>query len=421
MADLDLNRLLRGGMDLAAAFGRGDDAYNSALAKRAQTEGLLLDARNKRDAAMARDELSGLLMDSGDPADRQRALAIRSGVNPKLLGDLFSGALPNEVRTFQMMTDGLSKEDREQARRINLGLDGRASGAALKYEQVVGPDGVPRYMAFDPNAPVAQQVMTGGYSGFSTPQGRQPVQQQSWAQPGAIYQTPQGISRIDPNIDPAALSLVQADMVGGGAADNYQLPPRDVTPQQFYGGQGGAPVVGRRKEDEARAVKAAELQTQLDFASAEAKAGANAELLKARAKSQADRDATVAGKTAEANRTISLLDEAEQWLPISTGSRVGAAYDAAAGAVGHATEGAKAIAALQTIAGQLTASMPRMEGPQSDKDVVLYKQMAGDLANPALPVEVRQAALEQIRQLNQKYIQGSTRRRRYNPATGRIE
>lgn len=108
-------------------------------------------------------------------------------------------------------------------------------------------------------------------------------------------------------------------------------------------------------------------------------------------------------KATDAGTALDLLDEAAGLLPASTGSAAGRIVDDIAGAAGVATEGAKAIAALQTIAGQLVSRMPRMEGPQSDKDVQLYKQMAGDLANPSIPVETRQAALAQIRRLNEKY------------------
>ena len=60
-------------------------------------------------------------------------------------------------------------------------------------------------------------------------------------------------------------------------------------------------------------------------------------------------------------------------------------------------------AALKTIAGQMTAMQPRMEGPQSNIDVEMYKQMAGDVANEALPTPVRLAALDQIERLQKKY------------------
>jgi hypothetical protein len=45
-----------------------------------------------------------------------------------------------------------------------------------------------------------------------------------------------------------------------------------------------------------------------------------------------------------------------------------------------------------------------MQGPQSDKDVQLYREMAGDLANESLPVPTRLAALNGIRDLQKKYL-----------------
>jgi hypothetical protein len=40
--------------------------------------------------------------------------------------------------------------------------------------------------------------------------------------------------------------------------------------------------------------------------------------------------------------------------------------------------------------------VPRFEGPQSNLDVISYRQAAGDLANEKLPVKQRQAAAETI-------------------------
>jgi hypothetical protein len=144
------------------------------------------------------------------------------------------------------------------------------------------------------------------------------------------------------------------------------------------------------------------LRGQIDARNTALKAQAEAA-----AKAQAERDSIVATKQVDANKTLTLLDEAEKLIPGSTGSGAGNIIDAIAGAGGYSTEGAKNIAALQTIAGQLTSSMPRMQGPQSDKDVQLYRQMAGDLANPTLPRDTRMAALKTIRRLNQKYAGGN--------------
>lgn len=89
----------------------------------------------------------------------------------------------------------------------------------------------------------------------------------------------------------------------------------------------------------------------------------------------------------------------------ATGSKVGAGIDWLGNTVGISTEGAKATAQLKTLSGQLVALMPRMEGPQSNIDVEMYKEMAGNVADPTLPIETRLAALGTIEDLNQKYKQ----------------
>ena len=113
-------------------------------------------------------------------------------------------------------------------------------------------------------------------------------------------------------------------------------------------------------------------------------------------------------KGANAKTVISLLDAADKLLPGSTGSTIGAGVDLLAGFGGTATKGATAIAQLKTIEGQLIGNMPRMEGPQSDADRMLYQQAAGDLANPMKPVSIRQAASKTIRELQQRYTTPSS-------------
>lgn len=108
-------------------------------------------------------------------------------------------------------------------------------------------------------------------------------------------------------------------------------------------------------------------------------------------------------RTTDANDVLSLLDEVDTLLPKSTGSTLGAAADWTAGAFGHATEGAKTVAQLKMIQGALVAKMPKMAGPQSDKDVLLYREMAGQVGDSSLPVETRQAAASMLRRLNEKY------------------
>tara|TARA_R110002051_G_scaffold325582_2_gene429060 strand:- start:7074 stop:8546 length:1473 start_codon:yes stop_codon:yes gene_type:complete len=97
-----------------------------------------------------------------------------------------------------------------------------------------------------------------------------------------------------------------------------------------------------------------------------------------------------------------ILPEAEALLKNATGSRTGAAFDSVTGALGITTEGRKTTAQLEVLAGQLVSMMPRMEGPQSDKDVAMYKAMAGNISDPTKTVAERQAALKTIRRMTQK-------------------
>ena len=102
-------------------------------------------------------------------------------------------------------------------------------------------------------------------------------------------------------------------------------------------------------------------------------------------------------------RVETIVPEIRSLLSKATGSYLGAGADLLANTVGISTEGAKATAQLKTLSGQMVAAMPKMSGPQSDKDVAMYKDMAGNLSDPTIPIETRLAALETIEKLNEKY------------------
>jgi hypothetical protein len=104
----------------------------------------------------------------------------------------------------------------------------------------------------------------------------------------------------------------------------------------------------------------------------------------------------------------SSLDEAERILTGQTGklptsSWVGNTVDSLASIVGAAPAGAAEADQLRSIGGALVAKMPRMEGPQSDKDVQLYREMAGQVGDATLPLSRRLAALKTVRDLYGKY------------------
>lgn len=102
---------------------------------------------------------------------------------------------------------------------------------------------------------------------------------------------------------------------------------------------------------------------------------------------------------------VDLLNRAESILrdPETTGSYVGRAVDYVSRITGKATTGDENTARLQGIGGALLVNMPRMEGPQSDRDVMNYRQAAGLVDDATVPTSVRLAALETIREINQKY------------------
>jgi len=83
-------------------------------------------------------------------------------------------------------------------------------------------------------------------------------------------------------------------------------------------------------------------------------------------------------------------------LSRATGSDIGAGVDRTLQVFGVSTPGARANAALEPLAGALTAMVPRFEGPQSDADREAYETQAGRLANKNNSVETRRAAAKAV-------------------------
>jgi hypothetical protein len=90
-----------------------------------------------------------------------------------------------------------------------------------------------------------------------------------------------------------------------------------------------------------------------------------------------------------------------------TSSLIGKGTDFLGSVVGYAPSGAAEAKSLEVVGGRLVQKVPRFEGPQSDKDVSLYKSMAADVANAGLPLETRLASLRTMREIYQGYEDGS--------------
>lgn len=94
---------------------------------------------------------------------------------------------------------------------------------------------------------------------------------------------------------------------------------------------------------------------------------------------------------------------ARDLLKSATGSGAGAAADKVMAFFGKSTKGAEAAQALDTLGGWMVANVPRMEGPQSNIDLLNYQTMAGRVADRTLPNESRLQALDVLETLQKKY------------------
>lgn len=114
-----------------------------------------------------------------------------------------------------------------------------------------------------------------------------------------------------------------------------------------------------------------------------------------------------ADKVKDANEAIAIIDQAAPIIDEATGSGIGNAFDTVAGFFGKSTTGAQGAAKLKALEGMLVSKMPKMSGPQSDKDVLLYRQMAAQIGDPNIPRETKKAALAEVRRLQVKYAGGT--------------
>lgn len=163
--------------------------------------------------------------------------------------------------------------------------------------------------------------------------------------------------------------------------------PTDVIPRNLRPGE--EPAVRGQQAAAVEAAQTAAMPEQLAIQNAAAVEKENA--------------LAVAPRARDADSALMLLDMAEPLLENATGSDLGAIRDRLAGIFGVSTEGGEAAAQLKAIGGLLISKMPRMQGPQSNLDVQLYREMAGQIGDPTVPNDVRRAAIQTIRELNQKY------------------
>ncbi|NBQ47072.1 MAG: hypothetical protein EBU33_01255 [Sphingobacteriia bacterium] len=122
----------------------------------------------------------------------------------------------------------------------------------------------------------------------------------------------------------------------------------------------------------------------------------NADILKGEAE-------TAEGNRKNAKEVFSVVNEIQQTLPKAHGSGFGNLVGGAANFFGIENTKNQADAQLKVLSSRILMTTPRFQGPQSDKDVAVYKEAAGQIGDPSLPMGTRMAALDAIKSLNQKY------------------
>lgn len=379
------------------------------------------------------------------------------------------GNAPAGLREFQAMTQGLSSEDQMRARRINLGLDGRASSAGFSQVKFTGADGrerigvlngktgqidLPDGTSFNPQtgqiAPTQGEGQQGGQPTIAQGQGQQILDQIAATANQLIAQ----------GVPAEQVDAWAAQQMGGGQVVEG-MPTASQQPQ--VGSNAGA-FVGRRAEDEAAAVRAAQNQADLDFLPERQRIetqGAidrtrGTEQVKAQVEKEAGRSKarlSLEQATARVNRVDALVN--------SIMPRVGYAT-AGVGSLTSALPGSPAgdlrrdLGTLQAIAGfdelnAMRASSPTggALGNVTERELGFLQSVVRNIENSQSPGQLR-TNLEEFRRevkgswerVQRAYEQdyGSSlppaldyrnggsagpapagARRRYNPATGRLE
>jgi hypothetical protein len=110
--------------------------------------------------------------------------------------------------------------------------------------------------------------------------------------------------------------------------------------------------------------------------------------------------------------TLSLIGDARTQLKKASSGGVTGAATAALEFAGVSTGRGKADAQLNVTGARLAATVPRFEGPQSDKDTASYRAAAADVANRNLSTATRLAALDIVEEITKRQAayQASQRR-----------
>lgn len=164
-------------------------------------------------------------------------------------------------------------------------------------------------------------------------------------------------------------------------------------------------MIGARTEAQARLEGVRDYYARLREGRSVDLAGQTAEASTA-ARLEAERAGQKAEKLVKGQDVVLLLDEATAALGSASSGGLAGGLTALGEFIGLGTESGASDAQLKSLEGQIIAAQPRVLGINpTDADVRLYKQMAGDIANPMLSTDTRMKAIEGIRRLTQRYAE----------------
>lgn len=388
---------------------------------------------------------------------------------------------PSEFRAMDLMARAAGHAPGSQGYkdffRRNNGEIARQSSAAIQYRTETGSDGVPRIVAYDPRTVGAQVVGDGTTygSGVGAPDPQQdfPALASNFgAQITSLQRTPQhnrevggvpnsqhltgtaGDFVVPPQAKPGFIAAAQQggyQAIDEGDHIHLELPPRPLSKPKSTGAN---PFVGRRKEDEAAAVKAAEKSAELAALPAELQLRTNAAITQAggttaaseQAKTDADANRNLPKVEQAADLMLDTIGKLENHPGLSIITGMSGVLDPRNYMRGSRAQGAQALAdqiqgqtflqAYQTLkgGGQITevegkkaeAAMARLNTAQSEDDYRLALRDLREVIEAGLVRAQVQATGGQPKAAAAKASSAANAKpggslKRFNPATGKIE
>jgi hypothetical protein len=383
------------------------------------------------DAAMRKAEGTGKNLNSSAQGDYQftdgtfvnmfkKTFPEAKGMSDSQILAMRGSTLPNGQKVESVLGPAFTAQNVQYLQSKGLPV----TGATAYLAHFLGAQGAERLLKADPNTPVSQVVSPDAIAANkSILQGKTVGDVQQWAanlidKKGGTIGTASGalpaFSQSGAGPSFAQPSAVGGPVTGGGAVTSGGYVPPQIgvnalAPQQQAAqnalAQQNQPVTTQITPYQmpinrapAQPVAPVENAPQQLGAGTKTQATYEEELARKRA-------ADVAKKEDQIPQMESVISELENiskpggLISKSTSSTVGQGLDWAARQFGVATSGDVAIARLKPISDMVLKMVPRFEGPQSDKDTASYKAASGDLANPDLPVQTRQAAAKEIARL----------------------